>query len=608
MNSNPAKLLVLYYKWITGGFYGTDSLDSMLNSEAFDITLLYDNFEENSDFDRRIFRETLGFLRLTDNPEINEQRIGNYIKSIELEEKNISKESKDYDMFLKKKACISALEIVSKELSLPTEDFILKYAYIRKPGKTNSENLLRKVDLAALDVIVNELKVIKGSGINQETDDIIKNVLSHNVCVQSSEEGCLHITEIGKAFSSLRKNIYIVGLSALRFPGSPKENYLLLDEDLDNFGEEAKIYSSNGKIIRKKELLISLAELAASFECELSLSYSGLNVSELKKENASSLIFELFSMENKNAESRELEEKIEEIAYFEPKISITREIGMAYNDGKQILFSESNTTPDAVSVRVEKYYSPSAINNYFSCPRLFYLANLLEIPEPQSNDPFEVISAADRGKLAHSLMEKLANNEMTEKEFISLAENEIDCFLLQKTPLIDVNANAIKDDFISMMSNAYRTDTKRRVVLAEEDIYCEHESGVRIHGFPDRVEEMPDGSYLVVDYKTGATVKHVQDDINTCLQVVMYAYLMEHKKDNPLSISGGEFRYIKVGQNIDCKYDDEIKGALNDKLAEFKSGLESGEFPISSAAFDTDGGSPCKFCKYISVCGRNEEN
>ena len=39
-NSNPARLLMLYYRWLTSGFFGTDALKEMLSSEAFSLAAL----------------------------------------------------------------------------------------------------------------------------------------------------------------------------------------------------------------------------------------------------------------------------------------------------------------------------------------------------------------------------------------------------------------------------------------------------------------------------------------------------------------------------------------------------------------------------------------
>ena len=41
------------------------------------------------------------------------------------------------------------------------------------------------------------------------------------------------------------------------------------------------------------------------------------------------------------------------------------------------------------------------------------------------------------------------------------------------------------------------------VVSAEEEWDVEHESGIKLHGYPDRIEKAKDGKYIIADYKTG---------------------------------------------------------------------------------------------------------
>ena len=100
-----------------------------------------------------------------------------------------------------------------------------------------------------------------------------------------------------------------------------------------------------------------------------------------------------------------------------------------------------------------------------------------------------------------------------------------------------------------------------------------------------------------------------ENDIETCLQVVIYAYLMEHRESVKLNVSGGQYRYLRQGKNVDCKYDDAIKDELNKKLTEFKSHLDTGDFPISNYAIkrDKDDPDPCRYCKYGLVCGKQRE-
>ena len=236
------------------------------------------------------------------------------------------------------------------------------------------------------------------------------------------------------------------------------------------------------------------------------------------------------------------------------------------------------------------------------------LGYVLGIPEPDDDKPFEVIAANESGTMAHFLMEELGNSDMSLEEFLKLSGEYFDRFIAQHPPLVSQNAEAEKEQFLDMMETAYQMDPHREVVLEEENIHCTHESGVKIHGFPDRVEKLDDGTYLVVDFKSARTIGHVQDDIDTCLQIVIYAYLMEQKG---FKISGGEYRYIRLGETVSCKYDQEMKDALKAKLTDFKDRLISADFPIPDNAYEENreknDPDPCKYCKYGLICGKGVE-
>jgi ATP-dependent helicase/DNAse subunit B len=326
-----------------------------------------------------------------------------------------------------------------------------------------------------------------------------------------------------------------------------------------------------------------------------------MNVSELKKDNPSSLIFELFREEHGGAAtSGELEQEIRKVDYFEPAISVSRLVGSAYTKGQRIRSGvPTNVQGTPVPWNLEKAWSPTALDSFFGCPRQFMLKYILGIPEPEDYDPFEIISAMDTGTLAHSLMEALGGEALDAAAFREKSEEYFDRFLKEHPPLIAENVPAVREQFLEMMETAYEMDPHREVALEEEDIYCTHESGVKIHGFPDRVEKLDDGTYLVVDFKSGRSVRHMQDDIGTCLQVIVYAYLMEQKG---FHISGGEYRYIRLGETVTCRFDDDMKGQLSERLMLFKNCMLSGSFPAAEAY--ADGEDPCRYCKYKSICGK----
>ncbi len=605
-NSSPARLLTMYHRWITSGFYGAEALGELLASEAFDRSKLWEKFpEKNENFHWSAFRELLGNLRLTNDSGINESRIADFRKAVEEEaERTGIEDQKAREILRGKQSCLPFLEVMGEELALPPEEFIARYAYIRRGSGTNAERLLMMLDLAAQRTICEELRILRSSGQDPASDDILSGLLKSSVCMQQSEAGMLHVTGIEGALSTMRPYLYLAGMSASHFPGAPKENYLLLDADLRLFGADADCYTSDGEIHRKRQQLLQLTRLASALESRVAVSYAGLNVSELKKDNASSMIFELFRNAcGTDATAGDLDRQTETVDYFKPAVSSTRLVGEAYTKGKTILPDTASPERDVPGVpwNLDRAWSPTALDTYFGCKRRFMLSYLLQIPEPEEYDPFDIMNALDTGILAHSMMEELGRKDRSREEFLFQAQESFERFILEHPPLIRENVPPVREQFMEMMETAYDMDPHREVVLGEEDICCTHECGVRLHGYPDRVEKLDDGSCRIVDFKSGRTVSHVQDDIRSCLQVVFYAYLMEQRG---FRVSGGEYRYIRLGETVSCRYDDDMKIQLSQKLEEFKSGLMSGSFPPAGSE---DGDDPCRFCRYKGICGKERE-
>lgn len=596
INSNPARFLMLYNQW-TSGFFGAQALLRMIRSDCFNRAKLVDVLSEvDEDIDWKSFYKYLGDIKLTNDSVLNKDKLEDYKESIKEEsEYIIPGESKEYNEFVRKQKCIVLLDKMSEELALPIERFISKYAYIRQGNDKFSKQITSELDRAAISAIYEELKTVRESGMYL-TDDIVQSILKRNVLNQSSKAGCIHITSIEKALCSIRENLYIAGLSSSKYPGSPRENHLLLDADIKLFGPDAEYLMSSSRIRRKRESLTKLVKLASDLGSKIYLSYSGLDVSELKHDNASSMIYKLYEEANGGTVFvTELEEKIIKVGYFEPKLSATRLIGDAYIDEDFIRTIDPEYTVPEAHWNIDNEYSPTVIETFMGCPRAFMLNRVLGIPEPNDEEELEVISAIDTGLLAHSLMEQLANNDMTLEDFMKMSREFFNRFIDEHPPIIPDKISHERDVFLEMMENAYETDPHRKVVLKEEDIHTMHPSGVKLHGFPDRVEELEDGSVLIVDYKTGRNVKHTENDFYSCLQVIIYAYLMESLG---YKVSGCEYRYIRRGQTVTCKYDDEMRSRLNDCLELFKQMMLAGDFPCGYA---------CDYCKYEGICGKEAE-
>ena len=97
---------------------------------------------------------------------------------------------------------------------------------------------------------------------------------------------------------------------------------------------------------------------------------------------------------------------------------------------------------------------------------------------------------------------------------------------------------------------------------------------IRFVGSFDRLEKNNFGNYILVDYKTGSSIKHKEDDVISCIQGLLYAYMIE--KELGIKVSRCEFRYPFVGNKaIKINYDNVNKQALLDKVEEFKKDIST---------------------------------
>ena len=555
-NSYPARLLQRYVHWATDGFRGKTAREELFGDDAFDR----------------------------------------------------SRRPEPFDPAL--------------ELALLPAGFLEKYARLRPLSDDIKDKLLHSLDRAALKEIRDELSLASRLGQEDDLSGLCAQLLTRRVLRESSRPGAIHICGIREAACALRRHIFVLGLSAAMYPGSPRENHLLLDEDIRQFAsygqQETRDITSDGRIRQKQEDLRALLRIAAALGCKVSLSYPYYDTADLKDANASSLMPEIYAAEQGGAGSYEAFPKaLREIRYFDNALSAEKEIGQAVAEGRKILTKEdaAEEKPSAPQQdRKAKHFSPTALSEFYQCPRRFYLKIILGIPEPEDEKPFEIFPANDAGTLAHSLMEQLAEGSVPKTDFVHMAEEAFDQYIKENPPLTGQGLSREKEEFLEMMASAWDQDQqcpRTGIALKEEHEDAVHtESGIGLHGFPDRVELIGPGLARIVDFKTGRNSDYIQDDINTCLQVVVYAYLTEAAFPE-LKVQDCEYRLIRREEIVSCCYDDAMKQALTDKLLQLREALDDGCFPVSENAGSdekkTGIPNPCKYCRYGMICGKEEE-
>lgn len=574
LNANPARVLKLLYDWNNTGYHGVDALRALLCSDALDRKKLFDalGIEHTRELDTVI--NVAGQLRLSFQEEENNRKLA-----------CLPKTEKIAPIY----PCVVAL---SKELALGESKWIEKFALIR-------DGVVGRVDRSALSVICDTLDAYAKYSGGRPLNMIIPEILQRSVCSENSREGALFVTGISGAMASMRKHLFVVGMSASNFPGTPRENYLLLDSDYSLFADRKTAPTSINLVQRKKDGLEQLLALASALEVSIHISYSGYDLAALKEENPSSVLFDIFKQQYGNAATlKEYKKCFRHVGYFDQQVSGDYTVGRAYTQQNEILSDAPDHSEAACAYTKNTAFSPSALDVFFQCPRRFFLTRILGVQEVEEDDPFTVMSGAEIGLLAHKLMEGLFHAPCDRDVFLQRADEAFAQALRLRPPLHPDAAAAEKLVFRKMMANAYEQDPGNEVLASEEEQHFLHSSGILLKGYPDRVEKTPAGQYIIADYKSGRSIKHIPDDIDTCLQVVIYAYLLEsHGK----AISHCEYRYLRDKQTVTCRYDEDMKEKLNQKLLAFKEALTSGNFPCAT---DEDA---CTYCTLAGICGKETQ-
>lgn len=581
-NTAAAQLMRLYSQWDGLGYHGVDSLMEMVYSPSFNMARLLEKLSGEISYQQiRNTLDRVGQLKLGNDAQENRKKVSECL-SVLSDKDRVSSE---------------LLELLAEQLGREFTDFMSEYAVVR-----NSD------DEEALRIITDSVRKLAEYVPGGSYRDIIDNILTKTVGRSASQEGHLIVTDISGAMSVCRKHLFVLGLSAGNFPGAVRENYLLLDEDLELFRKEGtEVPTSTVRMERKKQGLMDLISLYSSANASITLSYSGYDLTGLKEENASSALFEIYAHQHPGSTINQYEEELKkgETSYLNNRLSESHMVLSQLNDSAEyrVLPSAVTDTADTEPFDGTRAFSPSALELFFSCPRRFYLAVLLGIEEPDPDDPFEVIDARDMGTLVHSAMEYLANKNISENEFVAYAGQLFDEFTKKRVPINEETAKRSRHEFMNMIRNGYRNDPHNKLLAAEDRFYVRHpESGITIYGYPDRVEVDRDGKYLIADFKTKKKYEHVENDIDTCIQVILYAYMMSHRKDGGLPISYCSYRYLRYRDPVNCVYNQDMEQRLTEKMMKVKEALDSGVFPCHPSDEN------CQYCKFASICGREKES
>ena len=604
-STNPGKVFALLDDW-KNSHYRYEYLLKLMNSESFnqeqlkeDLNLPEDLSSLNADLDKRNQISLDAIAEIVGRLKINFEDIEGNNKKYEDYEKLVKQYFENKYNIENTKSRIKTLGHVKKFIeiiNLGLYNFINQYSLIKD----------EKVDRSALNKILKMISFEDTFGVPYEDGrDILFN---QKISREKPQPGTLYFTSISRAASCLRKYLFITGLSSNNFPGSSKENALLLDRDYEPFGVKD---ASTREITNNKESYETLLEEGKKYNVEIHLSWASYNSETLKAQNSSSVVFETYKEENgqdKNLSSFEKEFpslKYRYIEYFDSSLLPISGIGKALQNNKRNVvpeLEEKKSVNVAVESLKDKAFSASALTNFAKCQYMFYLQYVLGVEQPEDIDIYEVIPANEYGTMAHDLLEHLNKSKTSLTEFKEQATNRFNEYLVFNPSDNPALVQKSRKDFVKMMQNAYEMEENKKTSLSEKDSYwLDKTTGIKIHGFPDSVIQNTDGTYRIVDYKTGRKVKHFVDDIPSMIQCTVYAYVLSHKLG--LNVTSFEYRYLKNKARIfstdkDYTMKDHYDN-LEAQLSKLKTCIETGQFE------DAEKGE-CSHCYYKDVCTKNK--
>jgi len=417
--------------------------------------------------------------------------------------------------------------------------------------------------------IIGEIKEIEGLNYSDEIKiNLYENLINSYIDNKISASDAINIVNINNMYSCVRKYTFVIGLDE-NFPGNPVENYFIYDDEysLDQ-------YKSFNIVENKKNMLNNYLDLCNN----LYLSYSSFKLDDLKDVGPSSVFYD-----------RKGNSDIFKFDYSDDSISNNMNIIKKYNENNVYnpIPVVTNQCDNYKDILLKKTYYASQFHNAFEKGNMsFILQSLLDVNIDDEKDPYAIIDSDYKGTLLHSIFEEFNKTKISLNQIKDKSSKAFDNFIKMKPALIQDNIQKAKDEFVELAESLYEISSNNLHVLSEKKMELEV-YGVKFKGTFDRIEKNSNGEYILVDYKTGRNITHKENDPKTCIQGLIYAYMIENLKDdkgdylindngNRICIKECNFLYPYYKRIITIKWDKNTKEKLEELISEFKERINKG--------------------------------
>jgi RecB family exonuclease len=280
-------------------------------------------------------------------------------------------------------------------------------------------------------------------------------------------------------------------------------------------------------------------------------------------------------------------------------------------------FSENKTIGTYLHKRFNAArFSPTQLEVYAHCPMIFFFERILNIEKEEIREAY--LSPLDRGILIHEILFRFYSELTPEKQnlenLLKIAGEELSKISVSPGLLWELDKEhftgnedmrGVLSAFLAYdkeMSSQYSTQAKhfelsfgRPIFSAEAHdplstetpfIYRDKKETFQFSGKIDRIEISPDGSLLIVDYKTGnlPTLRDMWDGKKLQLPLYLLAVYNHLKSTYPkLKMAGGAFYGLGRENEIEKKivFMDNKRKIVDQEL------FKSARFPNEKFKIDT---------------------
>ncbi len=246
--------------------------------------------------------------------------------------------------------------------------------------------------------------------------------------------------------------------------------------------------------------------------------------------------------------------------------------------------------------------SPSRAADFKTCPLLYRFRSIDRIPEAPS-------SAATRGTVVHGVLEDLfdlPSAERTPDAAAAMVAPQWRKLLDQEPELAELFADDTDhsrlDEWLksaeSLVRAYFQLEDPTRFEPAGREQYVETtlESGLRLRGYIDRLDEAPDGRVRVVDYKSGAAPREAFE-AKALFQMKFYALIVWKTTGTiPAQL---KLMYLSDIDELTYSPDERELLALERQLGALWSAIEKS---IATKDFRPSPSRLCDWCDHKSRC------